>query len=90
MSSISHEPPAGAPAENRWSMRSIVPEMWATISIVAIWIAVLFDAVYGPDLVSASNDGTYTRVPSVIIVAVFAYLATMVVAKFGYGRGRER
>ena len=69
-------------------MRSIVPEMWATIAICAIWTAVVFAAAFGADLVSTSNDGNGTTIPSGVIVALFAFLATRVVAKYGYGRER--
>ena len=60
-------------------------EMWASVAISVIWLAVLFDAVFGPDFVSTSAGGNYTRIPSAIILAVFAYLATRVVARYGFG-----
>ena len=30
-----------------WASRVLVPEMWATVAIVAMWMAVLFVGVYG-------------------------------------------
>ena len=88
MSSISHDPPSVGIEKRRWSARSVVPEMWATIAICAIWLAVLFAAVFGPDFVSNSNDGNGTTIPSGVFVALFAFLATRAVAKYGYGRER--
>jgi hypothetical protein len=59
--------------------------MWAALTITVMWLVVLVVALFGPDIVS-SNPGTFTRIPSAIIVAFFAWLASMVVAKHGFGR----
>jgi hypothetical protein len=47
--------------------------MWASLAIAVMWLAVLFDALFGPDIVS-NGVTSATRVPSAIIVALFAYL----------------
>src|SRR3954471_17942758 len=86
MSTISH-PPAALPERRRRSVRLLVPELWAALAIAAMWLAVLFDAVFGPNFVSTTSSGDSTVIPSVIFVAVFAYLGTRVVAKYGF---RER
>lgn len=65
--------------------RFAVPEMWAALTITVMWLVVLLVALFGPDIVS-SNPGTFTRIPSAIVVAFFAWLASMVVAKHGFGR----
>jgi hypothetical protein len=59
--------------------------MWAALAIVVMWLAVLFDAIFGPNFVSTSNDGNATTIPSAILLALFAYLGTRVVAKYGFG-----
>ena len=68
--------------------------MWASIAIVAMWLAVLFDAVFGPNIVfntnNAGGSGGTTIIPSSIIVAFFAFLATRVVAKHGFRADGER
>jgi hypothetical protein len=61
--------------------------MWASLAIAVMWLAVLFDALFGPDIVS-SNVTSNTRVPSAVVVAFFAYLATRVVARYGFTRSR--
>lgn len=62
-----------------------VPDMWTSLAISVIWLVVLVDALFGPDIVS-SNAGGFARIPSAIFVAFFAWLATWVVARHGFGR----
>ena len=65
--------------------------MWTSLAISVVWLAVLFTALFGPDFVSTSGSGaTVTRIPSGIFVAVFAYLATRVIAKHGFRDEDER
>ena len=66
-----------------------MPEMWASLAIAVMWLAVLFDAIFGPDFVSTTPGGTDTRIPSVFVVALFAYLGTRAVAKYGFGPSRD-
>jgi hypothetical protein len=63
--------------------------MWAGLAIVSIWMAVLFVGLFAGDIVSINGTagaGTTTSVPSVIVVAFFALLATVPVARWGFGR----
>lgn len=91
MTTIPHEASDVVQGAPSWSARLLVPEMWASLAIVVMWLAVLFDAVYGPDIVSTNGTGvgTGTRIPSSIVVALFAFLGTRVVAKYGFGRERK-
>jgi hypothetical protein len=57
-------------------------QLWGTVSIVIMWLAVLFVGVWGSDIVG--QDGT--RIPSVIVVAFFACIATVGVARRAFGR----
>jgi hypothetical protein len=41
------------------------------------------------DFVSSSSGGSTTTIPSAIVVAVFAYLGTRVVARYGFGHQRR-
>jgi hypothetical protein len=41
MSAISDEPSIDAREKRRWSLQLLVPEMWACLAIVVIWLAVL-------------------------------------------------
>ncbi len=58
-------------------------QAYAAVAIAAMWIAVLFTGVFGPDLVSQTVTDNVT-VPSVIPVAFFAFLATVPVAMIGF------
>jgi len=88
MSTISH-PPAGAASEPGWFTLLRVKEVWASLAITVMWIAVSVSAVWGPDLVGSSNDGNHTTIPSGIFVALFASVGTWAVAKYALGRARE-
>ena len=80
--------PQGMPA-GRLRFLSLVPtDVWASLAITVIWLAVLFDAVFGPDIVSTTATTT-SRVPSAVAVAFFAFLATWVVARYGLRQDEE-
>jgi hypothetical protein len=89
MADIAHPIPAPQSESRSWLRRIRVPEMWASLAIAVIWLAVLFDAILGPDFVSTSASGNFTRIPSVVFVVVFAYLGTRVVARYGFGTPRD-
>jgi hypothetical protein len=84
MTSIPHEQPS-----RPWSLRLLVPEMWASLAIIVMWLSVLFDAIFGPDIVNHSAGGDSSTVPSAVAVALFAFLATWVVAWFGFRHHRS-
>ena len=89
MSGISH-PPAGAAQEPGWASLLRVKDVWASLAITAMWIAVAVTALWGPDFVGASNDGNSSTIPSGIFVALFASIGTWAVAKYAFGRAREK
>jgi hypothetical protein len=82
MTSISHERPALARTPSLVSAR----DMWASLSIISIWLAVLFTAIYGPDFRSADAGGSGTIIPSVVFVALLAMFATIAIARHGFDR----
>lgn len=88
MATISHEPLEVAPGKRRWT-DVLVRETWASLAISVIWLSVLFDAVYGPDIVTRSAGGDSSVVPSAVVVSVFAFLATWVVARYGLRDKRD-
>lgn len=88
MTTISHEPSRVAEKQS-WSLRLLVPEMWASLAIIVMWLAVLFDAVYGPAILNSSAGGDSSSVPSAVLLALFAFLGTWVVARHGFRRDRK-
>ena len=72
-----------------WPARILVPEMWAAVAIVAMWVAVLFVGVYGGDATFHSVDSSATTIPSGVLVALFAAIGTGSVAKRVFGRTSE-
>ena len=85
MATISHEPTRDRSVKPRWT-EFVVRETWASIAISVIWLAVLFDAIYGPDMFTHSAGGDGAGIPSAIVVSFFAFFATWVVAKYGLRR----
>jgi len=85
MTTIPHEPSRAVRERPRW-MELVIAEMWASLAIVTMWLAVLFDAIFGPDIVSSTPGGTSSTVPSAVAVALFAFLGTWVVARYGFRR----
>ena len=89
MATVPHESPS-ALAERRWrSMPALVAEVGAWIAISIIWLAVLFDALFGPDIVNTTAGGDSSSVPSAVAIALFAVPATWIVARYGYLASRR-
>jgi len=61
-------------------------EVWVSLAITMMWVAVVIDALFGPDFVSTDAGGNATRVQSAIAVALFAWLGTAAVARYGLDR----
>jgi hypothetical protein len=53
-----------------------------------MWLAVAVCAIWGPDITAYSNDGNHTIIPSAVAVALFAWLGTHAVARYGFRRDR--
>jgi hypothetical protein len=88
MSTMSHEPSRVAHERPRWSSLWLVREMWASLAITAMWIAVFITAISGPDARFSSVDGSSSTIPTAVFVTVFAFLGTWVVARYGLRQQR--
>ena len=87
MTATMHEPSTAGPAREGIADRLLVPAFWGAVSIIAMWLAVLFDGIYGSDMVFNGNAGAGpTIIPSAVAVALFAFIGTVAVAKRAFAR----
>ena len=86
MTVMTHEPSAGMPVRQDIASRLLVPGLWAAISIVTMWLAVLFDGIFGGTMTFINSSGQNTTMPSAVGIALFAAIGTWVVAKRGFAR----
>ena len=84
MSTVSHETPTDVRRPTWIDAR----DMWASLVIVSIWVAVAVSAAFGPTMKTFDVSGSGASIPSGIVVAFFAMFATMSVAKHGFDRNR--
>jgi hypothetical protein len=86
MSTMSHGDGVPTTAdEHDWFDVFSITEIWASLAISVMWLAVLFSSIYGSTIVSNWGQST---VPSGIVVAFFATIASWGVAKHGLGSHR--
>jgi predicted ABC-type sugar transport system permease subunit len=81
MAAVSHDPARFARSRLEWLE---LPAFWGALTIVTVWLAVLFVGVFGPSITSHSgvdNIGNGSSVPSVVVVAPCAVLATWLIAR---------
>ena len=64
--------------------------LWAGLSIITMWLAVLFVGVFGGDFMSSSSTNGFTRFPVVVFLLPFVLPATIVVARRGFASADER
>ena len=89
MTATMHEPSTAGPTRECIARRLLVPAFWGAVSIVAMWLAVLFDGIFGGDMVFSNPSSGPTIIPSAVMMALFAFIGTTVVAKRAFGcRGR--
>ncbi|WP_157979846.1 hypothetical protein [Kribbella monticola] len=89
MSTTLQDQSAARSPRGDWTSRILVREMWATLAIVAMWVAVLLVGVYGGNATFHSVDSSFSTIPSGIFVALFAAIGTGSVAKRVFGRKPE-
>jgi hypothetical protein len=67
--------------------------LWAGVAIASMWLAVLFVGLWGGDIVSGANASTGqagSTVPTVVVVAPCALIATVVIARRAFGDDDDR
>jgi hypothetical protein len=86
MTATMHEPFTAGPAREGIAVLLLVPAFWGAVSIVAMWLAVLFDGIYGGNMIFANAGTGPTIIPSAVAVALFAFIGTVSVAKRAFTR----
>ena len=62
--------------------------LWAGLSIITMWLAVLFVGIFGSDFVSSSSNG-FTKFPVVVFLLPFVLPATIVVGRRGFASAQD-
>ena len=88
MSAISEQPIRSVDDRKRW-WQTVGRETWASLAIAVMWLSVALAAIAGPDIVNRSAGGDSSTVPSAVAVALFAFLGTWVVARYGLRERRD-
>ena len=82
-----HESSTAGPTRDSIAGRLLVPAFWGAVSIVAMWLAVLFVGIFGSDMVFGSYGASGpTTIPSSVGVALFAMIGTVAIAKRVFAR----
>lgn len=87
MTSIPH--PQTQPATSGSAGASVPREVWASLTISLMWLTVLLDALFGPDIETRGVAGDTAVIPSAVVLAFFVFLATWIVARHGFRRDGE-
>jgi hypothetical protein len=86
MSTMSHR------HEHPWREGLVTRELWVSLAITAMWAVVAVSAIWGPDVVvhngDAGGNGSTTTIPSAVVVTVFAFFGSWIVARYGFARSR--
>ena len=84
---MTHEPSTDEPGRQGVAARLLVPGFWGAVSIVAMWLAVMFDGIFGGNMVFGNNaGGGPTIIPSAVLLGLFAVIGTASIAKRVFGR----
>jgi hypothetical protein len=83
---VTHETSTGEPVRPGIVARLLVPGFWGAVSIVAMWLTVLFDGIFGGDMTFANSGSGPTIIPSAVLLGLFAVIGTVSIAKRVFGR----
>ena len=83
MSSAPHVPVASGRSSQGWVEVLKLTQVWASLAISMMWLAVILASAFGPDMVTSTPGGSTTTIPAGAVVAFFAFLGSWAVAKYG-------
>jgi len=78
---VTHEPSTDRPVRQGIATRLLMPGFGAALSIITMWLAVLFDGIFGGDMAFTSSPTNVTTMPSAVAMALFAVIGMSAVAK---------
>jgi hypothetical protein len=58
--------------------------LWSGLSIITMWVAVLFVGIFGGDFIHTDVAGGLTKIPVVVFLLPFVLPATIAVARRGF------
>ena len=79
--SFAQDRPAGLGGWRSWPLSGT---FWGGVTLVTMWLAVLFVGVFGGDIQTASVAGSRSSLPVVVVVALAALLATVSVGRWAF------
>ena len=82
---VTHETSTGEPVRPGVAARLLVPGFWGAVSIVVMWLAVLFVGIFGGNMVFANAGSGPTIIPSAVLLGLFAVIGTASIAKRVFG-----
>jgi hypothetical protein len=88
MTSMSGEPAAMHAGRGGWLELLKAREVAASLAITSMWIAVGLASIWGSTLETRSVDGSSASIPSGVIVALFAFLGSWIVARYAFRQPR--
>jgi hypothetical protein len=84
----SYEHPTAEPHDTSSRSWLHARALWAGLSIIVMWLAVLFVGLFGGDFV-ASSSASFTKIPIVVFLLPFVLPATISVARRGFTSGPD-
>jgi hypothetical protein len=85
MAVMTNEPATDQPESRDVLARVLVPEFWGSLTIIVMWLAVLFVGVFGGNMVFNAPPNL-TTIPVAFAVAIFAAIGTWGVARRVFSR----
>lgn len=72
-----------------WAQLMLRREVWGGVTLVTIWLTVLFVGLFGGDIHTSAADGSANSFPVVVIVALVALFATISVGHWAFRAPRR-